>query len=81
MAPTNQTPGTPRDTDEARTLTPVTTGGWYERTDGCVGEYCWRDGQPVCDQIVADWGAVPSKAEEAARYQREGREQAEVARG
>lgn len=41
------------------TLEPVTTGGWYERTDGTVGEYRWQAGRVVIVREVQGWADVP----------------------
>ncbi len=41
------------------TTKPVTTGGWYEHTDGTVGRYLWVNGQVMLSQVVASWALVP----------------------
>ncbi len=53
------------------TVEPVTAGGWYERTDGSVGEYRWFDGQVRCARVVACWADVPDREEELEQGWRE----------
>ncbi len=50
----------------ATTKEPVTSGGWYEHTDGTVGEYRWIDGQPTLARAVASWADVPDRDQELA---------------
>lgn len=45
------------------TRVPVTTGGWYERTDGSVGHYEWVRGQLTLVNEVATWGDVRAAQE------------------
>lgn len=47
----------------APTIEPITVSGWYEHTDGSVGEYHWRSGRLQCDRIVAGWSEVPREPE------------------
>jgi len=47
-------------TTTTTTLEPVTTSGWYERTDGTVSLYTWRSGRLDCDRTVAGWDDVPT---------------------
>ena len=42
------------------TKEPVTLSGWYEHTDGTVGEYRWAGGQVVLGRVAACWAEVPS---------------------
>lgn len=51
---------------DTKTITPVTTGGWYEHDDGTIGQYFWRSGQLHLDRTVADWGDVPTRADQEA---------------
>lgn len=53
-------------TKTATTKNPVTTGGWYEHSDGTVGEYKWIDGQVKLSRSVASWADVPNRDEENA---------------
>jgi hypothetical protein len=46
------------------TAEPVTMGGWYEHTDGTVGEYRWIDGRLVLARTSPGWGAVPSREDD-----------------
>lgn len=48
-------------TPESATLSPVTQSGWYERIDGTVGEYVWRDGFVRLSRVVATWADVPER--------------------
>lgn len=43
---------------EAPTKEPVTLGGWYELTNGCVAEFKWIDGQLERCATVANWSAL-----------------------
>jgi len=45
---------------EVSSIDPVTTSGWYERTDGTIGKYVWREGRLALDCVVLGWDAVPS---------------------
>jgi len=49
------------------TKEPVTTGGWYEHTDGTVGLYSWNSGQLKLVSTVLDWEHVPSREESLAQ--------------
>ena len=46
-----------------QTTRPVEGSGWYEHTDGTVGEYVWRDGALYCDRVVGGWAEVPTRQE------------------
>lgn len=57
------------------TCQPITISGWYEHTDGTIGEYNWHNGRASLGRVVASWADVPSAADEEARYAREEAEQ------
>lgn len=62
------------DVESARTTTrPVTVSGWYDHTDGTVGQYRWVDGRATLVRTVATWAHVPdaSMALDDAEYLRE----------
>lgn len=56
---------------EPATLKPVALSGWYERTDGTIGEYTWRNGFPKCIRSVPSWGKVPSVQDDLDSYDRD----------
>lgn len=55
------------DNRNATTKEPVTVGGWYEHTDGTVGEYHWRDGFAQLVRTVSGWAEVPARTDEQGR--------------
>lgn len=36
---------------EPATVEPITTSGWYKRTDGSRGRYVWHEGSPKCVEV------------------------------
>jgi len=54
----------PAEAPRAHTREPVTTGGWYENTDGSVTRYHWDAGRLLTGETVAGWAHVPSDDDE-----------------
>ena len=42
---------------EPHTIDPVTVSGFYERTDGTVGQYVWSNGRVVLIRSFPGWQA------------------------
>jgi hypothetical protein len=50
--------------DEIATKEPVTISGWYEHSDGTVGEYSVNNYGPQLGRTVASWADVPSREQD-----------------
>lgn len=48
----------------AATLKPVTTSGWYERTDGTIGFYAAVGGSVRETRSAPSWADVPSREDD-----------------
>jgi hypothetical protein len=46
-----------------QTKEPVTTGGWYELTDGRVQRFDWVKGRAHAHEIVASWADVRTESD------------------
>ena len=52
-----------KELESIPTKEPVTTSGWYERTDGSVGRYVWHTSRLKLVRVVASWADVASEGQ------------------